>query len=1110
MRIRQAIRALLAAVVLLGLLAGLPVLLVLVGGNPLPSQLPSWTDISSALGSPDDGTLVLSLAVVLGWVAWFVLLVATAAEVVEQLATAGRGRRGGRVATPTVGLSLPRSLVRPLVAAMLAGFVSLPGLTTAAVADTGQTASTAAPTAQQQPATEDAPTPTYTVQTGDTLSGIAARELGEGGRFGEIYAANADQIVDPDLIYPGEVLVLPGAPQTMGELEAIDIQVQAGDTLSGLAAEHLGDGSQWPAIYWASAQIEQPDGGRLSDPDLIEVGWQLKVPEGAGASDRADASTSTEAVPDLTPSAEAAGEIGMALGTHLRVVEPAASPEAASQPQPATTPEASPRPQADPGTGAALQRSPQQPVAQPTQATESQAPSSGFNLDAPWLLAGLASTGGVLAGGLWLRLRDRRRTQDRHRAPGRIIGQPAPAALAPVEQTVQVLGPVAAVTVETLDRALRHLAITLTEDGQPVPPLVAGRLSSTHGIDLFLAAAVTLPAPWIPIDEEETRWRLQQPASTPAPDVAAPYPLLSVVGTDDAEDTWLLNLEGLHVSIQGEQEMGQDLARYIAANTLLQGWSGEVHVDCLGIAEELQGMDPARVTVTGDLEQAQQHVRDTRERALRQDVHDIATARVRGSGDDTWPARLVLVGANTPLAHEMATQVVDDPDRVSASIVVCGSDLGSEPSLVLQVDEHGRLNISGVGLHLVAAGLTADEARGCALLCEAAEDRSSGTVPGHLDTQPDDLRHYIDQAGAVRQDLVETRGAGDEPDAHEVESTTDTPATEPSEAEAEVLTDPSRTTLPAADETYVSAAATTSRDLDQIAPLVPEAIATKVRESDPDLDEDLKAWHDKEGRRPRLSLLGAVQAKTFGQPMPNGKAYLVEVLSFLALRPDGATPAQLAEAFGLTDKKARDHVSTLRKWLGVDPRTGTLHLPHAADASRADGVKVYRVEGLLVDLDLFKRLHARGQARGAEGVEDLIAALRLVRGEPFDQLRAGGWGWFWDGGERVDQYVLVGIEAVAHTVILQSIQSGDLSTAQWAAQVSLRANPHSEVARLDMASVLMREGSPSAASAAAQMLRSDVIERTDGQDVPMDLPARTEEILQRHPHWWSGKDAAAS
>lgn len=1105
MRIRQAIRALLAAVVLLGLLAGLPFLLIQVGGNPLPSQLPSLTDIGSALTSPDDGTLVLSIAVVLGWGAWLVLLVATAAEAVEQLAAAGHSRPGGRVGPPTVGLGLPRSLVRPLVAAILAGFVSIPGLSTAAAAPTGQTTG-AVPTAQQQPATEDASVGTYTVRTGDTLTGIADRELGEGGRFGEIYAANADRIVNPDLIYPGEVLVLPGAPQTMSELEAKDVVVQPGDTLSGLAAEHLGDGSQWPAIYWASAQIEQVDGDRLSDPDLIEVGWHLRIPEGSDTPARpaVQGSRTSVAVPDLTPSAQAAGESGLAVGTHLRVVEPAASAEASAQPQP------------DAGA-AAVAGSPQQSVLQPVQAAETPAPGSGFDLDAPWLLAGVASMGGVLAGGLWLRLRDRRRVQDRHRVPGRIIGHPVPTELAPVEQTVQVLGPVAAVTVETLDRTLRHLAIALTQDGEAVPPLVAARLSATEGIDLFFAAEVALPAAWLPVDGVGTRWRLQQPTTTPVPDVAAPYPLLSVVGTDDEEDTWLLNLEGHHVSIQGEEEMGQDLARYIAANTLLQGWSGEVHVDCLGIAEELQGLDPGRVTVTGDLEHAQMHVRDTRERAVRQGVHDIATARVRGSGDDTWPARLVLVGAESPLARGVAAQVVDDPDRVSASIVVCGPGLGSEPSLVLQVDEDGRLDISGVGLHLVAAGLTVDEARGCAMLCQAAEDRTTSVVPGHPDTQPDDVRHYIDQAGAVRQDLVEARGGGAELEDGGVdqgEDATGTPAPAPSrtqpEGESVVPADLPRTTLPAADEAYVSVAATTGSDLEQVAPVVPQAVAAKVQESDPGLDEDLSAWHDKASRRPRLSLLGAVQAKTFGQPVPNGKAYLVEVLSFLALRPDGATPAQLAEAFGLTDKKARDHVSTLRKWLGTDPRTGALHLPHAADASRADGVKVYRVEGLLVDLDLFKRLHARGQARGVEGVQDLVAALRLVRGEPFDQLRAGGWGWFWEGGERVDQYVLVGIEAVAHTVILHSLHSGDLRTAQWAAQVSLRANPHSEVARLDLASVLMREGSPAAASAAAQMLRSDIIDRADGQDVPMDLPARTAEILQTHPGWWSGKDAAAS
>lgn len=1085
--------ALLAAVVLIGLLAGLPVLLVLVGGNPLPNELPSLADIGSALRSPDDGTLILSLAVILGWMAWALLLAATAAEVVEQLATVANRPRG-RIAAPSKGLSLPRSVVRPLVAAVLAGFVSVPGLAPAVVADTGPAATSAAPVVTEEKAAEDGPAlGTYTVQRGDTLSGIAAEELGEGGRYGEIYAANAAQIVDPDLIYPGEVLVLPGAPQAMTDLEAIDVQVQPGDTLSALAAKHLGDGTQWPAIYHASALIEQADGGRLTNPDLIEVGWQLKIPDGPPA-EAAPPATTTEAVPDLTPAAQSAADAGQVLGTHLRMVHPE-TPARETTPEP-TAPAGDSTPEARENSAAD-----QQLPASPAQMV-GEAPEAGFELTAPWLLAGLASAGGVLAGGLWLRLRERRRSQDRHRRPGRLIGQPVPQELAPVEQTVQVVGPVAAVTVETLDRTLRHLAATMTQDGQSVPPLVAARLSAAEGVDLFLTDAVTLPPPWLPVDEDETRWRMAHPDSTRAPEVSAPYPLLSVVGTDDAGDTWLLNLEGLHVSIQGDEEMARDLARYIAAGALLQGWSREVHVDCLGIAAELQGLDPERVTTTGDLEPAQHHVRDIITRANTQGVHDVATARVRGSGDDTWPARLVMVGVDTQPAQELAAQVLEDPERVSASIVVCGADLGSDRSLVLEVDEAGRLDVAGVGLQLVAAGLTADEARGCAMLCEAAEDRTTTPVPAHRQTHPDEVHHYMDQAGAVRQDLVEAR--------QDSEAQHESSSAESADVEGEDLAADPSTTLPAADEVYVSAAATTSNDLQQVAPVVPEPVATKMRECDPGLDEDLKAWHDDDSRRPRLSLLGAVHAKTFGQGISNGKAYLVEVLSFLALRPDGATPAQLAEAFGLTDKKARDHVSTLRKWLGTDPRTGALHLPHAVDASRADGVKVYRVEGLLVDVDLFKRLHARGQARGAAGVEDLIAALRLVRGEPFDQLRTGGWGWFWDGGERVDQYVLVGIEAVAHTVILHSIQSGDLDTARWAAQVSLRANPHSEVARLDMASVLMREGSPSAATAAAEMLRDEVIGRADGQEIPMDLPARTEEILQNHPQWWSEKGAAAS
>lgn len=50
---------------------------------------------------------------------------------------------------------------------------------------------------------------TYTVQTGDTLSHIAQKHYGKASRWHAIFEANRDQIDNPDLIHPGQVLKLP-------------------------------------------------------------------------------------------------------------------------------------------------------------------------------------------------------------------------------------------------------------------------------------------------------------------------------------------------------------------------------------------------------------------------------------------------------------------------------------------------------------------------------------------------------------------------------------------------------------------------------------------------------------------------------------------------------------------------------------------------------------------------------------------------------------------------------------------------------------------------------------------------------------------------------------
>lgn len=69
---------------------------------------------------------------------------------------------------------------------------------------------TSATTVTQERAAQNPPKRSdYTVVSGDCLWNIAKRYLGDGSRYTEIWDLNRDKIVNPNLIYPGQVLVLP-------------------------------------------------------------------------------------------------------------------------------------------------------------------------------------------------------------------------------------------------------------------------------------------------------------------------------------------------------------------------------------------------------------------------------------------------------------------------------------------------------------------------------------------------------------------------------------------------------------------------------------------------------------------------------------------------------------------------------------------------------------------------------------------------------------------------------------------------------------------------------------------------------------------------------------
>ena len=63
--------------------------------------------------------------------------------------------------------------------------------------------------ASTAPIVEDTTLQTYTVAKGDTLSKIAKNFYGSANKWRVIFEANTDQLSNPDLIKPGQVLKIP-------------------------------------------------------------------------------------------------------------------------------------------------------------------------------------------------------------------------------------------------------------------------------------------------------------------------------------------------------------------------------------------------------------------------------------------------------------------------------------------------------------------------------------------------------------------------------------------------------------------------------------------------------------------------------------------------------------------------------------------------------------------------------------------------------------------------------------------------------------------------------------------------------------------------------------
>jgi hypothetical protein len=233
------------------LVVGVPLALASLVGWPLPTEVPTLSQIGDALRDtyiPDE-FLVKALAVVC-WLVWIELVASLLVEAVAYV----RGRKAGAV--PFAG-GLQRGAARLIATVALLGSL---------LASKGLSGS----------------------------GGLGLRALAPPTSQPLVTLVADEPPDDPD-----ERLGRAGAAVGARLASAPTYEVQRRDTLWDIAERHLGDPFRWQEIFGLNQGKVQPDGRCLTDPDLIYAGWRLELPD--DASGLAPAPLSAPAAPPAPP-----------------------------------------------------------------------------------------------------------------------------------------------------------------------------------------------------------------------------------------------------------------------------------------------------------------------------------------------------------------------------------------------------------------------------------------------------------------------------------------------------------------------------------------------------------------------------------------------------------------------------------------------------------------------------------------------------------------------------------------------------------------------------------------------------------------------------------------
>lgn len=969
----------LVALVGLGVLIGaVPWALLRFGDWPI-NGLPSGEQLRDLGDTVVSDTAVFAVLTVAAWLVWAVFMVSVLVEAIAAV----RGVQAPRLALATPLQRSARGLVAAVVMAVMiqqgprsAAAVGAPpgassaqpppvtldidtptaGLPTAPASEPA----TATPTAEAAPADD-----VLTVRPGDSAWSIAETHLGDGMRWRQLWETNRGftqpdgrSWTDPQIIRVGWQLRIPttvartaptaGSATTPEAPTALHTVVR-GDTLSEIADTHLGDPARYTEIFEVNQDLEQPDGQRLTDPDLILPGWDLRLPGDAPPA-------------PLVPEAPA---------TSPERAEPA-PPPTTDAPAPDTTPATTvPAIPAAAPSSTAISPPATPPIDAPTVVDRGADTSDGDWISTAPTLAGLASAI-VLASGLALRIRFLRRRQATRGATARTVvstggGQTEDAVVAAADVPL----------VRWAGQHLAQLVLHLNRRAVTGAP-VAVELSDTAGVELLWdTPQPDAPEGWT-VADGGWAWRLAYDPDAPVPIDALPaaipalvtighrerrqlmidleaYGAITVSGTDNRVDAFLR-------SVALELAADQDLAdAYVHAVGFDPGVG---HLDRLGTTDvdgALRRLDGVRRSVTGALDAAQL--------------------------DGTFAAR---TGSATPIE---ATVVIahpangDDTERLlhaapahrGIAVIAAGDD-GKAPAHI-ELRDDGTARIEPLGIAFTPVALPVDSATALDGLLDALDAPLPVPDDGHSHVARD---HRGDGAavGAFSTNGQPHSGNGDE---------------------AAVRHD------------------------GHPAPDTGEPVANELFPAEP----------DGEGVEPALLVRVLGTPGVPERPDLGRRELILTVLLACRRRPVAASAAQDALWGGkpVEAKTVWNVIGATRRALGNLPN----RTPVMPSADRARGT-LRVAPGVVTDLAVLRGLVERARlAPSSEAVGLLRDGLELVCGPPFD---AAGYDWAHRDQDVAEACAL--IEHATEQLVELALDTGLIDVARDAIVRGLRGLPGNE------------------------------------------------------------------